>query len=129
MPVRIFWLDESEKDVLQYEFTGKWTWDEFFPVFEEALALESSQPHRVDVILDFQQSSNIPPNALTHIKSITDKQPDNIGLSIFVTSNRFFQVMHDMAVRIYPATKQYFVIVKTMQDAHDTIMADRAEKV
>ncbi|MEO0595432.1 MAG: hypothetical protein AAF126_04925 [Chloroflexota bacterium] len=129
MPIRIFWLDETKKDILQYEFVGKWTWDDFFPIYEEALVLEKEQPHRVDVILDFRQSATIPPNALTHIKSITYKLPDNIGLSIFVTKNHFFQVMHDMAVSIYPPTKQYFVVVKTIEDAHASIMADRAEKV
>jgi len=125
MPVKAYWLDESKKDIVQYDFEGKWTWDEFYPIYEEALRMEKAQPHRVDVILDFQRSGKVPPNALTHIKGITDKQPDNIGLSIFVTQNRFFNVMYDVAIKFYPKTKRYFVISETIEEAHNIIIKDR----
>ncbi|MGJ3237406.1 MAG: hypothetical protein ACFE0Q_01745 [Anaerolineae bacterium] len=124
MPVTVHWLDETKKDILQYDFEGNWTWDDFYPVYEEALRMEKAQPHRVDVIMDFRRNLSIPPNALTHIKGITDRQPDNIGLSIFVTTNRFISVMFNAAVKFYPKTKRYFVVVPTMEDAHAMIIKD-----
>lgn len=126
MTVRAYWLDE-EKTVVQYDFEGSWTWEEFYPAFEEALAMETSVKHRVDVICDFRKVEGLPPSALTHLKNITDKQPENIGLSIFVTTNRFFNLMYETALKFYPKTKRYFVIVATPEDAHALIQKDRVQ--
>lgn len=128
MGVKAYWVDETKKDIIQYDFENRWTWDELYPVFEEALELERNQPHRVDVILNFMNSNFLPPNALSHVKLITDKQPDNIGLSIFVTTNRFFTVMYRIANKVYPRFQQYFIIVNSFEDAHTLIQSDRAEK-
>lgn len=128
MPVKAYWLDENKKDIVQYDFEGKWTWEEFYPVYEEALRMEKEQAHRVDVIMDFRRNISIPPNALTHIKGITDRQPVNIGLSIFVTTNAFINVMYKMAISIYPKTRQYFVIADTIEEAHAMIIKDREIK-
>jgi hypothetical protein len=96
MSVQANWYN-NEKTIVQYDFEGKWTWDEFYPEYEKALKMEKEQAHRVDVVLDFRKSLGIPSNALTHLKNITDHQPENIGLSIFVTTNAFFE--HDVQNR------------------------------
>lgn len=125
MGVSAYWLDDNLKDIVQYDFEGPWTWEDLYPVLDKALEMEKEQPHRVDVILNFTNSNVIPSNALVHVKNIIDKQPDNIGLSIFVTSNRFFTVMYNMATKIHPKFQQYFIIVNSFEAAHDLIKTDR----
>lgn len=127
MAVRVYWLDEA-KTLVQYDFVGDWTWEEFYPVLEEALVMEHSVPHRVDVICDFRSAGALPQNPLAHIKTITDRMPPNIGLSIFVTTNRFFNLMYDTAVRFYPKTKRFFVVASTMEEAHAIINEDRMKE-
>jgi hypothetical protein len=127
MPVRVYWLNES-KTLIQYDFVGDWTWEEFYPVLEEALVMEISVGHRVDVICDFLSAGALPQNALANIKTITDKAPPNIGLSVFVTTNRFFNLMYDTAVRFYPKTKRFFVVASSMEEAHAIIDEDRAKE-
>jgi hypothetical protein len=127
MPVRVYWLNES-KTLIQYDFVGDWTWEEFYPVLEEALVMEISVGHRVDAICDFRSTTALPQNALANIKTITDKAPPNIGLSVFVTTNRFFNLMYDTAVRFYPKTKRFFVVASSMEEAHAIIDEDRAKE-
>ena len=126
MAVRSYWLDEN-KSIVQYDFEGNWTWEEFYPAFHDALAMETSVTYRVDVICDFRASDALPANALTHLKGITDRQPENIGLSIFITTNRFFKVMYDTAIKFYPKTKRYFAITATLEEAHALIQQDRVQ--
>jgi hypothetical protein len=51
MPVTADWYDLNRTIVL-YTIEGKWTWDELYPEYEKAIAMEKAQPHRVDVIID-----------------------------------------------------------------------------
>ena len=126
MPVSAYWLND-EQTIVQYDFEGRWTWDEFYPEYQKALKMERSVTHRVDVVMDFRQSKSVPPSALTHMRKITDNQPDNIGLSVFVTTNPFFNVMYTAGVRFYPKMKDYFVIVETIEEAHEIIQAARKQ--
>jgi hypothetical protein len=127
MAVRVYWLDEA-KTLLNYEFVGDWTWEEFYPVLEEAHAMSYSVSHRVDAICDFRSTTALPQNALANLKTITDKAPVNSGLSVFVTTSRFFTSMYDTAVKFYPKTRRYFVVAATMEEAHAIINEDRMKE-
>ena len=124
MAVSVQWFDE-EKTLLKYEFIGIWTWEEFYPVLDEAHAMANSVAHRVDAICDFRSTTSLPENALANLKKITEKAPPNSGLSVFVTTSRFLTLMYDTAVKFYPKTKQFFVVAPTMDEAHACIREAR----
>ncbi|MGJ3237407.1 MAG: hypothetical protein ACFE0Q_01750 [Anaerolineae bacterium] len=128
MPVKVYWLDETKKDMVWYDFEGEWTWDEFYPMYEEASCMIKSQPHRVDVLMDFRHNLSLPPHALTHMKGITDRQPDNTGLAIFVTTHRFISVMLNSAIKFYPKIEDYYVVAPTLEDAYTLINKDREQE-
>ncbi len=124
MPVRIHWFD-ADQTIVYYTFEGKWTWDELYPVYYEAIAMEKAAPHRVDVILDFLRSDGVPGGALTHLKNISDKQPENIGLSIFVTENRFLNALYSTGAKFYKNIGRYFRLAPSMDEAIRMIAQDR----
>jgi hypothetical protein len=124
MPVTVFWED-PEKTVVRYDFQGSWTWDELYAVYYEAIGMEKSVTHRVDVILDMSTSSRIPGNAILHVKNLAEKQPSNMGISVFVTRNPFIVSMYNMAVRVYGKVAFYFRIAKTLDEAHAMIATAR----
>ena len=126
MSVRAYWVNE-EKTVVRYDFEGNWTWDELYPVFQEALAMERSVPHRVDVILDMTRAGRLPANALLHVKNISDKQPDNIGLTVIVSPNQFVGSLYTIGVRFYAKIAYYFRVTKTFDEANAVIAAAREE--
>jgi hypothetical protein len=124
MPIQVFWEDDAQT-IVRYNFEGTWTWDELYPAYYQAIAMEKSVTDRVDVILDMRDSGRVPANALLHIKNISEKQPPNIGLSIFVTTNAFVTSMYNMAIRVYSKVAYYFRITKTPEEALAMIAADR----
>ncbi len=123
MGVRVCWEDEAHT-IVRYDFEGKWTWEELYPVYNEAIAMETAAPHRVDVILDMRRSQGVPSNALSHLKNISDKQPANVGLSIFVTESRFLVSLYNVGCKFYQKISYYFQVVPTIEAAH--AMIDKA---
>jgi hypothetical protein len=130
MPIQVYWED-TERTIVRYDFQGVWTWDDLYGVYYQAIAMETSVTHRVDIILDMRSGSRIPANALLHIKNLSEKQPSNVGLSIFVTSNAFIISMYNMAIKVYGKIAYYFRLVNTLDAAHamiDTARREASEK-
>lgn len=127
MPIDVFWLND-EKTMLQYDISGSWTWDDLYPKYYEALEMERSVSHFVDIVIDLRESKSIPPNVLTHIKNITDKQPENVGLTVIVSDNRFIKMLMDMGVKAYSKIGQYFRVATTLDEAMQLIQMVAAER-
>jgi len=126
MPIQVYWED-ADKTIVRYDFEGAWTWDELYAVYYKAIDMETSVPHRVDIILDMRYSHRIPGNALLHLKNLSEKQPPNVGLSIFVTTNTFLTSMYNMAIKVYGKIAYYFRLAPTLDAAHAMIAAARHE--
>lgn len=127
MGIRVYWEDEAHT-IVRYDFEGRWTWEELYPVYDEAIAMETSVPYRVDVILDMRRSQGVPGNALSHLKNISDKQPTNIGLSIFVTENKFLLALYSVGCKFYYKIPYYFQVVPTIEAAHAMIAKSRLQQ-
>ncbi|MEO8606838.1 MAG: hypothetical protein ABI690_03095 [Chloroflexota bacterium] len=125
MPVRVYGEDETHT-LVHYDFEGNWTWDELYPAYYQAIEMEKSVSHRVDVILDMRQSKKIPSNALMHIKNISDKQPPNIGLSVIVTNSAFLASMYKIGVQFYAKIGHYFFLTTSLDEARQMIAKSRA---
>jgi hypothetical protein len=124
MTVTARWFDDK-KELVLYTFEGKWTWDELYPVYREAIAMEKSVSQRVDVVLDMLKSTSVPANALMHVKNFSDKQPENLGLTVVVTSSGFVHALYDAGIKFYKGIAHYFRVVSTMDDAFRMISEDR----
>lgn len=51
MNARIEWTDDS-RTILQQIFTGKWTWDEFYEIAQEAKKMMVTVDHTVHLVSD-----------------------------------------------------------------------------
>jgi hypothetical protein len=122
--VTVSWHDPDET-IVYYQFEGKWDWNDFYPAYQQAIDMEKSKPYRVDVIVDLRGSGHMPPNVLLHMKNISDKQPDNIGLSVLVTTNRVMHSIYSVGVRFYDKIGHYFVLAPTPEAAQAMITASR----
>lgn len=124
MTVSADWQNDKH-DIVLYIFEGIWTWDEMYRTYTKAIDMERSVSYRVDVILDMRLSKAIPANALLHVKNISDKQPDNLGLTVVVTPNGFVRALYNAGVRFYKGIAHYFRVVPTIEDALKMIDEDR----
>ena len=125
MAVRVQW-DNDQRTIVRYIFEGKWTWNDFYPAYNQAIEMEKSMPHRVHAIIDMRKGIGVPANVLMHVKDISDKQPDNIGLSIIVTSSSFVQSLYHIGIKFYSKIDYYFRVVETLDEAYKLISS--AEK-
>ena len=126
--IDVYWVDEG-KTIVRYDFEGKWTWDDLYPAYNQAIEMETSVSHRVDVVLDMTKSRTLPANVLMHMKNISDKQPDNIGLSIFVSDSRFINSLYKVGTRFYSKIEYYFRIAPTMEEAMAMIEVDSKQSM
>jgi len=126
MSVAVRW-DSPEKTIVIYDIEGRWTWEEFYPAYNEAIAMELSVTHRVDVIVDLHNAHLLPDNVLTHIKSISDKQPPNIGITVIVTKNRFIHTMYQIGIKFYSKINYYFRVAATVDEAYSMIQSAQQE--
>ncbi|MFN8375087.1 MAG: hypothetical protein U0694_19700 [Anaerolineae bacterium] len=117
MGVRVYW-DNDEKKIIWYVLEGRWTWPEFYAAYNEALELESSVSHRFHCIMDLRQAIGMPANILMHVKNLTDRQPDNIGITVMVTYEPFIYSLYRIGVKFYSKIEQYYTIVPTLEQAY-----------
>lgn len=88
MPVSVGWDDETH-NAIRFDLVGKWTWDEFFPAFDQASALIDSVEHHVSLIFhpDRAASLHYPPDMAINTRSINKRRHERMGLSLTVTEN------------------------------------------
>src|SRR5687767_15951584 len=116
MSIVVDWYD-SQKRLMLYVFSGKWTWSEFYDVYHKAVAMENSVPHRVDVVIDIRQSAIPPTNVLLNMKYIADNQPPNIGLSVVVSASPLIRSLYEVAHKFHRPIGDYFRVAATMGEA------------
>ncbi|MBC8100883.1 MAG: hypothetical protein H7Y11_15695 [Armatimonadetes bacterium] len=116
MPVKLEWY-YPEHTIQHYVFTGYWTWEEFYPLFEQGIQMVIEAQHRVDTIVDFTTTNHLPPSALTHLRIIAEKQTSNAGLAIFVTKSAILLSLFKVGVTVYPKIKHYFRMLPTEAEA------------
>lgn len=125
MPVNVYWTDHNQT-ILQYDFEGHWSWDEFYQAFRQALELETAVQHRVDVIVNMLNIDSIPGNALTHLKSTAEKRAANAGLSILVATHSMVPMLVGIAGRFHQNIASDFRVVATLDEAVNLIQRERA---
>jgi hypothetical protein len=125
MAVQATW-DNDEKTIVRYDFDAKWTWDDFYEAYYQAVDMQNSVLHRVDVILDMSQTRRLPDSALLHLRNLSEKQPPNIGKSILVSKNSFIISLYTLAMKNHAKIAYYFRLAGTLIDAHTLIEQDRA---
>ena len=130
MPVHFTW-DDPEKRIARYEFVGKWTWDELYAAFHASWDEVVQLNHIIDLISDVTQSNNIPPSAMTHVRSLTQHRPENTGLMIIVGANTYMTVAMQTFRKLFEGTLKRdmdLLFAKSLDEAHAIIAEKQAER-
>lgn len=121
MSITVVW-DNPEKTVLRFIYEGRWTWDEFHPVINQGNQMTREVEHKVVSIVDMRAASDVPPNALVHLKRVMEqaaKYPNNSGVTIFLDAEAFGKAILSMLKQVYPllASQMEFLHTDTLEDA------------
>lgn len=128
MPIEIVW-DNPEHTILRYDIRGKWTWEDLFSARDQVFALmDSVNAKRVDAIIHFKESLNLPPGAMSQLKQLREHPHPKAGLTVMVGANRFMRTMFGTFTKVYNTATGHsvdFVYAKSLEEARDVIARDR----
>ena len=106
MSVRVNW-DDPEHTILLYTLGSTWTWDELYETVDVGVAMVTTVPHVVDVLVDFQNSS-LPPRAFAQfhrVANIPTPQTNHIviggGGTLFLSLFNLFKLVVGDAANKY----------------------------
>ena len=129
MSIDVYWFDR-EHTIVRYDFSGSWTWDEVYAAVDAAIALENSVSHRVDVVLNLLESGHIPPNAITHVKTIaTTRMPANVKMAVLITENKAMNVLFNIGSRLYRKIEEQFYVAASVDSALEVINKAREQEL
>lgn len=122
MAVNMYWHN-AEKDIFIAEYVGRWTWDELFQARAAANVEFDTVTHKVDVIHDWRNSLDFPPNMLGQTRNLMPRMHPNTGNNIMVGTSPLFQAMWKAFSAAYAALvkNRRFYVVNTMDEAHKLI--------
>ena len=123
MGVHVTW-DNDEKTAIRYDLAGRWTWDEFFPVYQQATQMIAPLEYKVEFIVNLAdevtQKGFVPPNLLSRLSDLNKHQPPNVGAT-YVVGVPFLKVLYNVAVKVYPVMAERYVYVTSLEEARQLI--------
>jgi hypothetical protein len=126
MAIKVTWVN-SEKTIAQYNFEGRWTWDDLYHAVQEIKTMLDSVPHQVDIVIDLRNNQSVPPGTLIHLRSITLAASPNWGMGVFVGVNGFIRTLLTTFVKVYPKLGGRYAIVESPEAAL-ALIAERRKK-
>jgi hypothetical protein len=124
MPVRVIW-DNEEKNIVRYVFEGKWTLDELYAVMKEEDQMMAAVTHRVDVIVDFQDSGAIPDRLLANFPKIFESSSashPNVGMTVIIGAAGFAEMLANIFSKVFTR----MLTAQTLEEARAIIARERA---
>jgi hypothetical protein len=128
MTVRVSWYDQDETIIL-YTFGHDWAWTDYYPAFEMAVEMEHSKDHRVDVIVDYQLPTQVPPGLLDNLRTIVADQPMHQNFSVLVSSHHVAVMMLGAAANIIPTLRGLYRVAASIPEALAIIEQDRLQSL
>lgn len=125
--IEAFW-DNDDHSIVYMLFSGKWTWDDFYIVDQQVIAMEKDGADQIDVIVDLRYSSGLPPNTLLHVKNIADRQSEKIGVNVLVTNSPLVHNLYKVGSKVYPQINRYFCVAESPEEAR-TIIGEARQSI
>lgn len=119
MGVQAHW-DNPEKTIIRYDFSGRWTWNEFYGAYDIAKVMVSGTTQKVHFIMNSTDEISrkyTPPNAMTHMISIGRKAAPNSGKVIRVGGGAFTRILFQMVAKVNPKLIDSFAFASTLEEA------------
>jgi len=115
--IAVEWLYEPKR-ILLWVFEGKWDWTEFYESMTIAhQTIREVAPDRVDIVALFVTSPSLPPNAISNIKQVSMKSPENWLLTVIVGAGPFINTMVSIGRRANRNLADKYATADTLEDA------------
>lgn len=116
MPVHVSWYDDTQT-ILYYKFDKAWKLEEMFTALSTGQQMVSTVEHIVDSIFDLTDSSTVPQQMLSSVRSIERSTPKNLRCTVAVGMNAFLSVLASMVTKAAPLLMKNFKTARTLDEA------------
>lgn len=130
MSVTVEW-DNPEQTIIHYDLGSNWTWEELRKVMLETWPLITERKVIVDGYMT-SQHQHMPPNAMMHLRTITQSRPLNTGVMVLVGANSMMKNMITTFMNIYNNMFQRetpLAFAETVEEAREIIRQKKAARV
>ncbi len=129
MAAKFDW-DNAEKTRGRYELDEHWSWEEVNQVMAESWIQISKVDQIVDSIM-ISHSSSLPPNAMIHLRSLSQNRPSNTGILVLVGASGFQRSMFQVFTALYGGTLRRevpLVFANSVAEAYMLLAQKKAER-
>lgn len=128
MPILVEW-DDADETIIKIEFSGKWTWEEFFEANQQASAMMAEKPYRMDIIANMRPGKmETAGPALYNARQALAKYPENFHLLVVVV-NPLIGMLTDIFKHFDSELGASVIGVSTLEQARQHIHKERAESL
>jgi hypothetical protein len=119
--------DNEAKTILRGELTWPWTWDELFTAWDTAVSMINSVPYTVHILLLSENPSFPQGNILSQLNRISPTMPNNTGLAILVTTNRFIAMLNTVFFKLSIQFRDRGQVVPSLEAAYALIAKESVQ--
>ena len=116
MPVDMEW-GNAAKTVIIATIDWPFDWDELTTAWKTGVGMMSNMPHTVHMIAVAKTSRFPVGNILSNLTHMIKTVPDNLGLAILVTENRFQETINQIFFKLTPGMRQKGRVVNNLDKA------------
>ncbi|MBZ0286920.1 MAG: hypothetical protein K8I30_04855, partial [Anaerolineae bacterium] len=116
MPIDMEW-GNTEKTVIVATIDWPWDWNELAAAWKSGVAMMNSVEHPVHTIAVAKTQRFPVGNILSNLTNMMKIVPDNIGLAIMVTENRFQETINTIFFKLSPGLRQKGRVVNSLDKA------------
>lgn len=121
MSINVSWENQS-KTAVQVTLQRGWSWDELYQAIEQADALITSVPHRVDLIIDISHAGGLPRDFMSAAGDIFEQGEAraNEGRKIVVGANMLIRMAYSGFQKVYghKLKDRPFLFANDLEEAH-----------
>ena len=125
MTVRVDW-DDTDHTILLYSLGHPWTWEELYEAVDTGIAKVATVPHVVDVIVDFQNSHNLPPKSLVQFYRVANLPTPQTNLIVIAGGGTLLLSLFNLFKLMVGGTGSKYYWASDVDQAHSIITARRA---
>ena len=124
MPITVQW-DDPDETIMRNEFSGKWSWEEFFEANRQASVMMAAKDHSCDIIANMRPGTMESAGpALHNARQVMLAYPPNFGLLVVVI-NPLLGMLTNVFKRFDSNLGSRVVSVATLEQAREMIAKER----
>jgi hypothetical protein len=127
VPIEVKW-GNPEKTYTVFEFTGKWTWEDYYAAVKDGFEMVKDVPHTVNILIDIRNSNLFPQNMLSHFGKSMRQPPKSFDLAVVVSESGFVKAISNMIDTLYGRRDTKFKVARTLEEAQALFLSHDQQK-